>query len=174
MRARKRSPLIWWREALADRVLRDDPRLDELQQVVGTAGLRAGARKAVAAERLAADERAGDGAIDVEVSRPEFLRGAADVRRGAREESARQRVLAVVGEGERVVEVVGTHDREDRPEDLLGGDPGARPVRHHDRRADVPSAGGDVVTPEHHLALRAPELPVLPDPTICVLVDPPS
>src|SRR3989442_12103720 len=99
MRARKRSPLIWWREALADRVLRDDPRLDELQQVVGTAGLRAGARKAVAAERLAADEPAGDGAIDVEVSRPEFPHGAADVRRGTREETARQRGPPLVGDG---------------------------------------------------------------------------
>src|SRR5205823_12574405 len=126
MRGRNAS-LIWRREALPDRVLRHDARLDELEQVVRPAGLRAHAREAVAAERLAADERAGDGAVDVEVPGSQLLGGAADARRGAREEPGRERVLGIVGERERLVEVVRAHDGEERPEDLLGGDPGVRP-----------------------------------------------
>ena len=55
-------------EAVAHRVLGDDARLDELEQVVGAAGLRADAGQAVAAERLAADHRAGDVAVHVEVA----------------------------------------------------------------------------------------------------------
>ena len=50
------------------RVLGDHLRIDELQQVVGAAGLEPGAGQAVAAERLAADHRAGDLAVDVEVA----------------------------------------------------------------------------------------------------------
>src|SRR5213594_4063451 len=123
MRGRNAS-LIWRREALPDRVLRHHARLDELEQVVRPAGLRPHAREAVAAERLAADERAGDGTVDVEVPRPELLGGAADARRGAREEPGRERILGVVGKRERFVEVARAQDREERPEDLLGGDPG--------------------------------------------------
>ena len=48
------------REALAEGVLGDHPRVEELQQVVGPARLGADARQAVAAERLAPDDRAGD------------------------------------------------------------------------------------------------------------------
>ena len=50
------------------RVLGDDPRVGELQQVVGPSGLRADAGEPVAAERLAADHRAGGAAVDVEVA----------------------------------------------------------------------------------------------------------
>ena len=65
-------------EAVADRVLGHRARLDELQQVVGAARLGAGAGEAPAAERLAADHRAGDLAVDVEVA---DRRALADVAR---------------------------------------------------------------------------------------------
>ncbi len=55
-------------EAVAHGVLRHRAGLDELQQVVRAAGLRAGAGQAPAAERLAADHRAGDLAVDVQVA----------------------------------------------------------------------------------------------------------
>src|SRR5690242_9113240 len=55
-------------EAVAHGVLRHHARLDELQQVAGPAGLGARPREAVAAERLAADHRARDRAVDVEVA----------------------------------------------------------------------------------------------------------
>src|SRR5437879_8451534 len=95
------------REALADRVLGHRTRLDELQEVVRAARLRADAREAVAAEGLAADARPGDGAVHVEVPGAEFVRGTPDVHRRAREEAAREGVGRVVREREGVLEVVG-------------------------------------------------------------------
>ena len=71
-------------EPVADRVLGHDPRLDELQQVVRAAGLRAGARQPVAAERLAADHRAGDRAVDVEVADRRAARRRRSTVRGLR------------------------------------------------------------------------------------------
>src|SRR5436190_808230 len=50
-------------EPVTDRVLGDHVRLDEVQDVCGAAGLGAGARQAVAAEGLAGDHGAGDGAV---------------------------------------------------------------------------------------------------------------
>jgi hypothetical protein len=54
-----------------------------LQQVVRTAGLRTDARELETAERLTADERAGDFAIDVEVAHAKFSLRAGDVHRAA-------------------------------------------------------------------------------------------
>lgn len=51
------------REALAQRVLRDHPRVQELHQVVGPPGLRADPRHPVASERLAANDRPGSGPV---------------------------------------------------------------------------------------------------------------
>src|SRR5688500_960065 len=60
--------LIRRREALADGVLGDDAGLDELEEVVRAPGLRADARQAEPAERLASDRGTGDRAVDVEVA----------------------------------------------------------------------------------------------------------
>ena len=76
---------------MAHRVLGHRARLDELEQVVGAAGLRPGARQAVAAERLAADHRAGDPAVDVQVADRGALADVADGRRIAREQPAGER-----------------------------------------------------------------------------------
>ena len=78
-------------QPVAHRVLAHRPRLDELQQVVGAAGLQAGPRQPVAAERLAADHRAGDPAVDVQVADRRALADAADGRRVAGEQPAGER-----------------------------------------------------------------------------------
>ena len=64
-------------EALAEGVLGDDPRVEELVEVVGAAGLRADAAHPVAAEGLAADDGAGDVAVQVDVAGPQLGRGRA-------------------------------------------------------------------------------------------------
>ena len=99
---------------------RHHARLDELQQVAGAAGLGAGARQAVAAERLAGDHRAGDLAVDVEVADRACARRRGRPCRGLRENrppvSANgERVDAVAG----VLDVAHALDGEQRAEDLL-------------------------------------------------------
>src|SRR4051794_30997163 len=56
------------RDSVAHRVLGHDVWFDELEQVVGAAGLGADAAAAVAPEGLAADHRARDVAVHVEVA----------------------------------------------------------------------------------------------------------
>ena len=75
-----------------DGVLADDDRLDEVQEVVGPARLGAVAGEPVAAERLAADHRAGGAAVDVEVADRGAAGDGRDRRRVAREEAAGQRL----------------------------------------------------------------------------------
>ena len=78
-------------QPMPHRVLGDDARLDELQQVVRAAGLRAGAGQAVAAERLARDHRARDVAVDVEVADRQPAADALDDAGVAAEEAAGER-----------------------------------------------------------------------------------
>src|SRR3954470_14599328 len=78
-------------KAVPHRVLGDDARLDELEQVVGPSGLRSDARAAVAAERLPADHRAGDVAVHVQVADRRAPRHALDRRRRAGEQPAGER-----------------------------------------------------------------------------------
>ena len=63
--------------------------VEELEQVVGAAGLRADAGHAVAAEGLAADDRAGDVAVEVHVAGPQLGRGPLEVHRRAGEAARR-------------------------------------------------------------------------------------
>src|SRR5215207_9082473 len=83
-------PSVSHHQPVAHRVLGHDARLDELEQVAGTARLRTGPRQAVAAERLARDHRAGDRAIDVEVADRRALDHVLDGVGIAREEPARE------------------------------------------------------------------------------------
>ena len=96
---RKRSRLD--DEPVPDRVLGHDAGLDEVQQVIGAAGLRARPRQAVAAERLAPDHRAGRRAVDVEVADRRAGDDVRDRARVAAEQPAgqrdRQRVDAIAG-----------------------------------------------------------------------------
>src|SRR3954466_8305471 len=75
-------------EPVAHGVLGHDPRLDELQEVRGAAGLGAGAGEPVAAERLAAHPPAGDLAVDVEVADGRAVLDVVDGPRVAREQPA--------------------------------------------------------------------------------------
>src|SRR5688572_21116552 len=75
-------------QSVAHRVLGDHVGLDEVQQVVRPARLRARAGEPVAAERLAPDHRASDGAVDVEVADRRALDDAVDGVRVAREQPA--------------------------------------------------------------------------------------
>ena len=76
-------------EALAQGVLGADPGVEELVEVVGAAGLGADAAHAVAAEGLAADDGAGDVAVEVHVAGPQLGRGPLEVHRRAREAARR-------------------------------------------------------------------------------------
>ncbi len=112
----------FWGEASAERVFGGDSGMGELSEVVVAAGFGAGAREAESAERLAADEGSGDGAVQVQVADAEFLGGAGEVAGGAGEEAAGEFVGGVVGEGEGVVKVAGAENREDGAEDFFAGD----------------------------------------------------
>src|SRR5262245_37464290 len=106
-------------EAASEGILRDSARQQELQQVIGPAGLRADARQAEAAERLAIDQGAGDLAVDVEVAHAELALDPLDVRRAAREQPAGQRVGHVVGDADGVAEVLRLRHRQDGAEELV-------------------------------------------------------
>lgn len=54
---------------------------EELEQIIAAAGLGAAARHLEAAERMAADDRAGARAVDVNVARHQLRFHALDVRR---------------------------------------------------------------------------------------------
>ena len=94
-----------------------------------------------------------------------------DARRRAREQPGGERVVGVVGERERVVEVVGAQHREHRSEDLVGRDPRARVVGDDDRRPDVPPAVGHVVALDDDVALFVRERLVSPHAFVRVGVD---
>ena len=53
-------------------VFGDDARDEELQQVIAAAGFRSAARHLESAERMAANDRAGAGAIDVNIARDQL------------------------------------------------------------------------------------------------------
>ena len=73
------SRIAGGRKAAAHGVFGDRARDEELQQVVGSAGLGADAGHLEAAERLALHEGAGDLAVDVEVADAEFAADALKV-----------------------------------------------------------------------------------------------
>src|SRR5690606_27417561 len=88
-------------EAAAHGVLAACAGLDELEQVVAAAGLGADAGHAEAAEGLAADECAGDAAVEVNVAHAVLALGTLKVRRLATEHAAGELVGEGVGELER-------------------------------------------------------------------------
>src|SRR5262249_24845215 len=146
-------PLVFTHEPPAERALRHHPRFDELQQVVWPACPRADTRAPMATKRVAAHARSGDRPGDLGVARAEPLGGMADARGRARVETASERVLGVVGERERVLEVIGTQHRQERAEDLLARDPRARIGRDDHHRSHVPTTGGLRLAPVDDLTL---------------------
>ena len=91
----------------------------KLVEVVGAAGLGADAAHAVAAEGLAADDRAGDVAVEVDVAGPQLGGRPLEVHRRAREAPGGEGVVGAVGQLDGVVEVAGPQHGEHRAEDLL-------------------------------------------------------
>src|SRR4051794_690283 len=94
------------REAAAHRVLRNRARLEELQQVVRTASLIAGAAELEAAERMVPHDSAGRLAVDVQVAGTKRPSRLLDVARVARVDAAGQRVLGVERQLQRRVEAL--------------------------------------------------------------------
>src|SRR5215471_21700665 len=78
-------------QAVPDSVFRHSSGLDEMQEVVGAAGLGAGAGEAVSAEGLATDHRSGDPTVHVEVADGGAIAHVADRCGVAREQPAGQR-----------------------------------------------------------------------------------
>ncbi len=77
----------------------------KLQQVIAAAGFGSAAGHFESAERMPADDRAGAGAIDVNIAGFELRFHALDVCRTAREKSAGECVVRVVCDLDRVIEV---------------------------------------------------------------------
>src|SRR6476659_1261494 len=93
------------REAAAKGVFSAHARLDELQEIFAPAGLGSDAGEAESTEVLPADERAGDAAIQIEISNAEFAPGLFKMRWLSTEHAARELVRHAVGDGEGFVEV---------------------------------------------------------------------
>src|SRR5690349_17261589 len=106
-------------EPVPHRVLRYSTRLDELQQVVRAARLGARAGQPVAAERLAADHRPGDPAVDVQIPDRGQLPHAANGARIAREEATGQRERKPIHHLAGMLDVADRLDGQYGPEDLL-------------------------------------------------------
>src|ERR1043166_6482809 len=77
-------------------LLRDALRLEEQEQVVASARLAVGAAHVEAAERMAADHRAGALAVQVQVADEELVARALELRRVPRVDRAREPVVRVV------------------------------------------------------------------------------
>jgi len=114
-----------------------------VQQVVVSAGLRAGPRQPVAAERLAPDHRPGRRAVDVEVADRRALDDTLNGARVAAEQPARQRDRQRVDAVHRLVDAGDGLDRQQRPEHLVAQH--RRVVRQpgRDDRRDVPALARD-------------------------------
>ena len=90
-----------------------------MEQVVGTAGLSAGARKPEAAERLPAHQRPGNSPVQVQITHPELPPSLFQVRRPSAEHAPGEFVDRSVGPVERLGEARHTHDGQHRSEDLF-------------------------------------------------------
>src|ERR1043165_6950240 len=112
------SPLLRLRVAGAD-FLGGDFGLEEEGEIVAPAGLRVRAAHVEAAEGVRADERACALAVEVEVADVELAARALQLLAVVRVDRAGQAVLRVVGDAERVVEVVRADAGEDGAEDFF-------------------------------------------------------
>ena len=72
---------------------------------------------------MAADDRAGAGAIDVDITGDEFGFDPLDVGRTAREESRGERVVGVVRDSDRFIEIAHFDDAQDRAENFFAREP---------------------------------------------------
>src|SRR5205807_10144153 len=91
---------------------------EEVEQVMAAAGVGAAAAHFESAKRMAADHRASAGAIDINV--PGYERGfdPLDVSGTAREESGGERVIGIVGNSDRVVQIARFQHTQHRSENF--------------------------------------------------------
>ena len=90
-----------------------------MEKILGPARLRAGSRQPEPAERLAADQRAGDPSIQIQVADSELPPGSLQVRRLAGKHAPREFVGRGIGPLQRLLEIAGAKHRQDRAEYLL-------------------------------------------------------
>src|ERR1051326_821275 len=93
--------------------------LGEQVEVVGSAGLRVGARHIEAAERMGAHDGSRAFAVDVQVADVELAPGALDLLRRRRVDGSGEPEVRTVGDAQRVVVAARLDDGQDGPEDLL-------------------------------------------------------
>ena len=91
----------------------------KLSQIVCPAGFGSSAGHFKSAEWMAADDRAGDGAIDVEVSDQKFRTHAIDVLRAARVEASSESERCVIGNLDGRRQIFGEDHGENRSEDFF-------------------------------------------------------
>src|ERR1700719_388784 len=105
---REKFVAVLWRflrgEAVAHDVFADDAREQKLEKIICAPSFGAAAAHLESAEGMATDDRAGAGAIDVNVAGFELGFGAFDIGRASREKSCGERVVGVVCDIDRVVE----------------------------------------------------------------------
>ena len=107
---------------MAQGIFRNRSRFEKLQEIIRAAGFRADAGEFQAAERLAFDNGAGDAAIDVKIADAKLFSRLLDMRRRARKDTAGQVKLRVVGDGQRLGEILRFDDRQNRAKNLFLGD----------------------------------------------------
>src|SRR5208283_2227340 len=150
---------------------RDRFGLQELEQVIGAAGLGIGAGHVEAAEGMAADQGAGAFAVEVQVADEEALLGGVDPGRVAGVDGAGEAVLGIVGELQRVVEITGAGHGQDGSEDLLLEEARFRvDVGDEGGLNEIAVAGSGSAAGEQ-APLVLPDLDVVEDRTAGTLVD---
>src|SRR5207245_5154310 len=100
---------IFWRlfrcQAVASSVFSYHARDQKIQEIIFATGLGATAAHFESAKGMAPDDRAGAGAIDIDISRLQLRFNALDIGWAAREKSAGQRVVGAVRYFERFIEI---------------------------------------------------------------------
>ena len=104
---------------MAHDVFGDDARDQELEQIIAAAGFGSAAAHFESAEGMAADDRAGAGAIDVNIAGDQLGFDPLNVRRAAREESGGQRVVGAVRDLDGFVEIAHFDHTQDRSENFF-------------------------------------------------------
>src|SRR6185437_11618813 len=85
-----------WGKATTHGVLGDRARQQKKQEVIVTSGLAADARHLESAKRLAADQGAGNAAVEIKIAHQQLAACPFEMRRAARKNPARQCVLRAV------------------------------------------------------------------------------
>ena len=150
-------------EPSAHRVLGDRAADDELEQVIRPARLVSDSGHPKSAKGLPADQRAGDRAVDVQVSNHEFAADAVEVGRTSRKDAPGEGVFGSVGDFQRFVQVFGTHDRQDGAENLFLCDSGGWRDVGENVRPDEKALLGEWahIDRQHFAALLSPHGDVL-------------